>query len=93
MKYDFSDALCLATLTKSLCALVTFAGSLGVLVTVQLLAALAIMNLVSRRDDPPGFLVVPLEGMFGRVLCLSDLPLVGQVQKLHRHKNIISIYI
>jgi hypothetical protein len=59
---------------------VSFAGSLAVLVTIQLMAALAVANLVARSDSPPGFLILPLEGVVGRVLCLSDTPLVGKVR-------------
>ena len=59
---------------------VSFAGSLGVLVTIQLLMALSAANLVSRNDSPPSFLVWPLQGTLGNILCLSDLPLVGQVR-------------
>ncbi len=58
---------------------VSFAGAMAVLVTVQLLASLAVANLVSRKDEPPFKLVEPLHGVLGKVLCLSNLPLLGQV--------------
>ena len=58
---------------------VSFAGSLAVLVTIQLLVALSVVNLVSRSDSPPSFLIWPLQGTLGNFLCLSDMPLVGQV--------------
>ena len=58
---------------------VSFAGSVSVLVTIQLMMALAIANLVSRKDAAPSILVAPLDGMVGKVLCLSDMPLIGQV--------------
>ena len=60
----------------------SFAGSLGVLVTIQLLMALSVANLVARHDSPPSFLIWPLQGSLGNFLCLSDLPLVGQVCSL-----------
>ena len=60
---------------------VSFAGSVSVLVTIQLMTALAIANLVSRKDAAPSILVAPLDGMVGKVLCLSDMPLIGQVRK------------
>ena len=50
------------------------------LVAVQLMTALAIANVVSRKDAAPSFLVAPLDGMIGKILCLSDMPLIGQVQ-------------
>ena len=59
---------------------VSFAGSVSVLVTIQLMTALAIANLVSRKDAAPSILVAPLDGMVGKVLCLSDMPLIGQVR-------------
>ena len=62
--------------------IVTFAGSMAVLVTVQLLASLAVANLVSRRDEPPYKLVEPLHGVMGKILCLSNLPLLGQVSSI-----------
>ena len=49
------------------------------MVTIQLMMALAIANLVSRKDAAPSILVAPLDGMVGKVLCLSDMPLIGQV--------------
>jgi len=58
---------------------VSFAGSVSVLVTIQLMTALAIANLVSRKDAAPSILVAPLDGMVGKVLCLSDMPLIGQL--------------
>ena len=61
---------------------VSFAGSVSVLVTIQLMTALAIANLVSRKDAAPSILVAPLDGMVGKVLCLSDMPLIGQVSFL-----------
>ena len=63
--------------------------TLAVLVTLQLMSALAIANLVSRKDEPPGYLVAPFEGVLGRILCLSDMPLVGQVNtlKINLHKG------
>ena len=61
---------------------VSFAGSLAVLVTIQLLLALSLANLVSRRDAPPAYLIWPLQGSLGTFLCLSDMPLVGQVSWL-----------
>ncbi len=57
---------------------------MGVLVTVQLLASLAVSNLVSRKDEPPYKLVEPLHGVLGKVLCLSNLPLLGQVRLCQR---------
>ena len=64
--------------------LVSFAGSVSVLVTIQLMTALAIANLVSRKDAAPSILVAPLDGMVGKVLCLSDMPLIGQVSRVWR---------
>ncbi len=51
-----------------------------ILVTLQLLMSLGVANLVSRKDQPPPWLVTPLYGILGKVLCLSNLPLFGQVQ-------------
>jgi hypothetical protein len=62
---------------------VSFGGSLAVLVMIQLLVALSVANLVSRSDAPPSFLIWPLQGTLGNVLCLSNMPLVGQVLQLH----------
>ena len=59
--------------------LVSFAGSVTVLVMVQLIAALAVVNLISRTDQPPLWIISPLEGVFGKMLCLSNVPLFGQV--------------
>ena len=73
--FNFAFALHLASNRLS----VSMTGALAVLVTIQILAALAVANLVGRKDNPPEFLVWPLEGMLGRVLCLSDMPLVGTV--------------
>ena len=59
---------------------VSFAGSLAVLVMIQLIAALSLNNLVSRSDTPPSFLIWPLQGtIWTNILCLTDAPLVGQV--------------
>ena len=44
-----------------------------------MLAALSINNLISRKDSPPRLIVAPLEGILGRILFLSDLPLIGTV--------------
>ena len=74
----------LMTLTTELVPLllaVTFAGSLAVLVTIQIMTAMSLVNLVSRKDEPPNYLIAPLEGILGRVLCLSDVPLFGQVRR------------
>ena len=58
----------------------SFAGSLAVLVMIQLIAALSLNNLVSRSDTPPSFLIWPLQGtIWTNILCLTDAPLVGQV--------------
>ena len=57
---------------------------MSVLVTIQLMTALAIANLVSRKDAAPSVLVAPLDGMVGKVLCLSDMPLIGQVSLLQQ---------
>ena len=52
--------------------------------TIQLMTALAIANLVSRKDAAPSVLVAPLDGMVGKILCLSDMPLIGQVSLLQQ---------
>ena len=57
----------------------SFAGSVTVLVMVQLIAALAVTNLVARSDQPPSWIITPLEGILGKILCLSNVPLFGQV--------------
>ena len=57
---------------------------MSVLVTIQLMTALAIANLVSRKDAAPSVLVAPLDGMVGKILCLSDMPLIGQVSLLQQ---------
>lgn len=57
----------------------SFAGSLGVLVTIQLLMALSVANLINRTDTPPSFLIWPLQGGIAKFLCLTDLPLLGQI--------------
>jgi len=59
--------------------IVSFAGSITVLVMVQIIAALAVANLISRSDQPPLCIISPLEGMLGKVLCLSNVPLFGQI--------------
>ena len=57
------------------------------------MTALAIANLVSRKDAAPSFLVAPLDGMVGKVLCLSDMPLIGQVSQFSAgYLNIKSRY-
>ena len=62
-----------------LCISVSFSGALAVLVTIQLLVALSLANLISRKDSPPTFLIWPLQSTWRNVLCLTDAPLVGQV--------------
>ena len=54
-------------------------GSVLVLVTIQLIAALAVANLVSRKDRPPVTVIAPLQGAIGKVLFLNSTPLVGQI--------------
>ena len=72
---------------------VSFAGSLAVLVMIQLIAALSLNNLVSRSDTPPSFLIWPLQGtIWTNILCLTDAPLVGQVCFTHRVLPYISFY-
>ena len=61
------------------CISVSFSGALAVLVTIQLLVALSLANLISRKDSPPTFLIWPLQSTWRNVLCLTDAPLVGQV--------------
>ena len=71
----------------------SFAGSLAVLVMIQLIAALSLNNLVSRSDTPPSFLIWPLQGtIWTNILCLTDAPLVGQVCFTHRVLPYISFY-
>ena len=56
-------------------------GSTVVLITVQLIAALAVANLVSRKDSPPTLLIGPLDNgaTLGKILFLNSTPLVGKV--------------
>eukprot|EP00095_Tigriopus_kingsejongensis_P010104 maker-scaffold152_size304267-snap-gene-0.14 protein:Tk10104 transcript:maker-scaffold152_size304267-snap-gene-0.14-mRNA-1 annotation:"neurotransmitter gated ion channel" len=58
---------------------VTFAGSLAIMVTVQLMISLAYANVLVRPDSPPDFLLNPLEGILGKILCLSDTPFFGKI--------------
>ena len=59
---------------------VTFMGSTVVLVTLQLITALAVANLVTRKDYPPAAIVNPFDnGILGKVLLLNNTPLVGKV--------------
>ncbi|TRY69589.1 hypothetical protein TCAL_05233 [Tigriopus californicus] len=58
---------------------VAFTGSLVVMVTVQLMLSLAYANVLVRSDSPPDVLLTPLEGICGKILCLSDIPLVGKI--------------
>ena len=60
--------------------LVSFAGSVTVLVMLQLIAALAVTNLVARVDEPPLWMVKPFEGILGKIMCLTNIPLFGQVR-------------
>ena len=63
---------------------VTFMGSTVVLVTLQLITALAVANLVSRKDSPPAALTEPFEsGILGKILVLNNTPLVGKVIRRH----------
>lgn len=66
----------------------SFAGSVTVLVMVQLIAALAVANLITRSDQPPLCIISPLEGILGKILCLSNIPLFGQVKTTIKHENI-----
>ncbi len=59
--------------------IVSFAGSLTVLVAVQFVLTLVQSSLLRRKDDPPNLLVQPLDGILGRILCVSDVPLIGPV--------------
>ena len=62
------------------CVSVTFAGSLTVMVTIQIITSVSLVNLVSRKDEPPFYIISRFDGTFGRILCLSDsTPLLGQV--------------
>ena len=61
---------------------VSFAGSVTVLVMLQLIAALAVTNLVARVDEPPLWMVRPFEGTLGKIMCLNNIPLFGQVKNL-----------
>ena len=70
---------------------VSFAGSMAVLVTLQLMASLAVANLVHRKDQPPPWLVAPLQGIVGKILCLSDMPLVGEVSETWILCNLLEI--
>ena len=58
------------------------------MVVIQMIVAIAIINLVSRKDSAPSLLVILLDGIFGRMLYLSDMPLIGQVRL-----NIIKLFI
>ena len=64
-------------------------GSIVVLVTVQLIQALAVANLVSRKDNPPAFLITLLEGIVGKILLLNKTPLVGQVSAQFAQANML----
>merc|ERR1712080_589738 len=54
-------------------------AGLVVLAVIQLIVALSLANLVARRDSPPLMLTSFLQGPISTVLCLSDIPLLGQV--------------
>lgn len=47
---------------------------------LQLIAALAVANLVARVDEPPLWMVRPFEGILGKIMCLNNIPLFGQVK-------------
>lgn len=65
----------------------SFAGMVTILVVVQLIESVALANLVHRRDQPPQFLVTPFEGtLLGKLLCLVDAPLIGQVRQWIKFK-------
>ena len=64
---------------------------MAVLVTLQLMASLAVANLVHRKDQPPPWLVAPLQGIVGKILCLSDMPLVGEVSETWILCNLLEI--
>jgi len=58
---------------------VVFNAGLVVLAVIQLIVALSLANLVARWDSPPLMLTSFLQGPISTVLCLSDIPLLGQV--------------
>lgn len=55
-------------------------GSTVVLVTLQLITALAVANLVPRKDSPPAAVMDKIDnGILGKILLLNNTPLVGKV--------------
>ena len=57
---------------------ITFNTGLVVLAVIQLVLALALANLVTRSDTPP-LLVVSVIQTVAPFLCISDIPLIGNI--------------
>ena len=57
---------------------ITFNTGLVVLTVLQLILALSLSNLVMRTDTPP-LMLASVVRTLAPLLCLSDIPLIGQV--------------
>ena len=58
---------------------ITFNTGLVVLAVLQLILALSLSNLVMRTDTPP-LVLASVVRTLAPLLCLSDIPLIGQVR-------------